>query len=174
MFDFILKFALPNPDDDPAAHIDALFEAGCDDATMGVGKRGVIALDFSRDGNDAEAAVRSAIADVQRAVPGARLVEIKPDLVNLADVAHILGCSRQNIRKYVSGEMKSVKAHFPEPVLSSATSFWHLYEVLSWMGCNTELKASEALVDLSRVAATTNLQLRMGRIGGYPGRDSAK
>lgn len=61
---------------DPTAWLDALYETGCDDATVGVGKHGSIALDFSREAASAEEAIRSAIGDVQKAIPGAVLTEI--------------------------------------------------------------------------------------------------
>ena len=43
---------------------DELFEAGCDDGTLGV-CNGVFSIDFCREGNSLEAAIRSAIADVK-------------------------------------------------------------------------------------------------------------
>lgn len=165
MYEFVLKFSLADQEVDPSAYLDALFEAGCDDATIGVGKRGSIALDFARDAASAEEAVRSAVLDVQKAIPDAELIEIKPDLVNLADVADIIGCSRQNIRKYASGEMKTVKVHFPEPVLSGSTDFWHLYEVLSWLSANTELRTPRNLLEVSQVAAKTNLERQLQKVG---------
>lgn len=85
MYEFVLKFSLADQEVDSSGYLDALFEAGCDDATVGVGKRGSIALVFSREASSAEEAVRSAILDVQKAIPDAELTEIKPDLVNLAD-----------------------------------------------------------------------------------------
>lgn len=164
MYEFVLKFALADQEVDPSGYLDALFEAGCDDATVGVGKRGSIALDFSREASSAEEAVRSAILDVQKAIPDAELTEIKPDLVNLADVADIIGCSRQNIRKYASGQMRTVKVHFPEPVLSGSTDFWHLYEVLSWLNSNTELRAPKNLLEVSQVAARANLERQLMKV----------
>jgi hypothetical protein len=44
-------------------------------------------------------AVLSTQADVHRAVPSAKLIEVAPDLVGLTDVAEIIGVSRQNMRK---------------------------------------------------------------------------
>src|SRR5690242_12916771 len=100
-YEFILKFALPNPDDDPSNFLDALYEAGCgDDSVIGVGKRGTIALDFTRHGESAEEAVLSAVEAVRKTIRGAVLTEVSPDLVTLAGVADVIGCSRQNIRKY--------------------------------------------------------------------------
>lgn len=158
MYEFVLKFELPEADQDPGFYMDALFAAGCDDAAVGIGKSGSIALDFERDATSAEAAVESAIQDVQKAIPDARLTEIEPDLVNLEGIAEAVGSSRQNLRKYAAGEIKTVRARFPAPVLTGKTSYWHLAEVLRWLEINTSLKAPSQIKDVSLIAAKRNLQ----------------
>jgi hypothetical protein len=75
-YDFILRFQLPDTAADPAHVIDAIFEAGCDDAVVGIGTPGSIALDFSRDAPTAEDAINSATNAVIRAIPGAKLAEV--------------------------------------------------------------------------------------------------
>jgi hypothetical protein len=42
-YDFSLRFKLPDADADPEQFLEALAEAGCDDAMVGVGQRGRIA-----------------------------------------------------------------------------------------------------------------------------------
>ncbi|MBA2317620.1 MAG: hypothetical protein H0V93_07560 [Euzebyales bacterium] len=54
---------------------DALFEAGCEDATFGVSK-GVQTGEFDREAAEFSEAVASAIKAVESAVPGARVVEV--------------------------------------------------------------------------------------------------
>ena len=130
-YEFMLTFRLPRTDADPEAYLDALYEAGCDDATVGTGRLGMVGLDFTRRSASAEDALRSAIANVQQAIPGADLTEVGPDLVNLTDVAEIIGCSRQNMRKYAAGEMRTVTEGFPEPVFTGSPSLWHLAEIFS-------------------------------------------
>lgn len=99
-FEFDLIFALPDGAADEAAILDALFAAGCDDAVVGLGQSGLVGLSFSRAGEEAETVIRGAIADGLRALPaGARLREVRPDLVSLADVAARLGVSRQALQK---------------------------------------------------------------------------
>ncbi|MBU5890001.1 DNA-binding protein, partial [Vibrio cholerae O1] len=71
-----------------------------------------LALEFTREAVDADEAVRSALADVRRAAPSARLIEVAPDLVGLTDVADIVGVSRQNMRKLMLAHPGS----FPAPV----------------------------------------------------------
>jgi hypothetical protein len=52
---------------------DALLEAGCDDALVGT-RDGVVFLDFSREADSLRVAILSAIADVEKAGIGARVV----------------------------------------------------------------------------------------------------
>jgi hypothetical protein len=58
--------------------VDALFEAGCDDATFGISD-GLQTADFDREAPDFAEAVASAIKAVETAVPGARVVEVRRD-----------------------------------------------------------------------------------------------
>jgi len=44
LYDFTLKFALGQQGADPESYVDRLYEAGCDDALIGIGKRGRIAV----------------------------------------------------------------------------------------------------------------------------------
>ncbi len=56
---------------------DALFEAGCGDALLGV-RDGVVFLDFDREAPSLGEAVSSAIANVKAAGIGAGVVRIEP------------------------------------------------------------------------------------------------
>jgi hypothetical protein len=160
IFDFSLIFALPNRKADPVSNLDTLFEAGCDDATVGAGRPGMIGLDFSRQAATAEEAVATAIRDVQNAIPGADLIEAGPDLVNLTDVASHLGVTKQNIRKYAAGEIRAVNAAFPPPVYSGSPSLWHLYDVALWIMTNTKLIVHSELLDIAKVTYDQNLRLQ--------------
>lgn len=164
MWEFVVRFRLPPEGADPKVWLDALFEAGCDDATVGVGKAGAIALDFSRDAPSAEEGVHSAITDVQKAIPGAVLTEISPDLVNLAELADIVGCSRQNVRKYAAGEIKAVAVPFPQPVHTGSPSLWRLAEVLAWLDRNTEIHPNRQIQELARAVSRLNLQVQQQRL----------
>ena len=55
--------------------INALFEAGCDDATISKCD-GRIGLDFSRQASNLFDAIQSAIKDIETANIGARIVEV--------------------------------------------------------------------------------------------------
>ena len=57
---------------------DALFEAGCDDSSPGV-FCGVAHVDFDREAESLEAAIRSAVADVQKAGCVVERIQIERD-----------------------------------------------------------------------------------------------
>mgnify|MGYP001814664299 CR=1 FL=1 len=96
-YDFILKLSLSDNEADPELCIAELEQAGCDDALVGIGSNGRLGLDFTRRSSSALEALLSALKDVKRAIPGAKLIEAAPDMVGLTDVADILGFSRQNL-----------------------------------------------------------------------------
>jgi hypothetical protein len=58
--------------------VERLGEAGCDDALVGIGQPGRIALNFTREADSAQQAFISALEDVRRAIPDAELIEAKP------------------------------------------------------------------------------------------------
>lgn len=151
-YDFTLKFRLPDPTADPEAFLDALADAGCDDALVGIGQRGRIALDFSREAADAFAAVTSAVRGVRKAIPGAELVEASPDLVGLTDVADLMGCSRQNVRK-----LMLTHPGFPPAVHEGAQALWHLRPVLGWFAETQRRQVDDMLLELADATMTMNL-----------------
>ena len=53
-YEFVLRFQLPTDDDKPESFLDALYEAGCDDAVVGVGLAGYLSLDFTREAESAK------------------------------------------------------------------------------------------------------------------------
>ena len=79
-FEFKLTYKLPSEPDIEQV-IDKLGAAGCTDALVGLGVDGQVALEFVREASTAEDALQSALEDVKRALPGAKLVEARPDLV---------------------------------------------------------------------------------------------
>lgn len=124
---FALKCQLADDDRDLDAWVERLGEAGCDDAMVGIGQPGRLALEFTREAESADAAMYSALADVRRAAPSAKLIEAAPDWVGLTEVAEIVNVSRQNIRKLMLSHPDS----FPTPVHQGGTSIWHLADVLA-------------------------------------------
>lgn len=128
-YEFKLVFKLQIHQNDPASHIEALAKAGCDDALVGLGRTGRIALDFAREARSAKVAVRSAINDVRKAIPQATLIEAAPDFVSITDAADVAGFTRQNMRKLVVNNDDT----FPTPVHEGSPSIWHLAKVLRWL-----------------------------------------
>lgn len=61
-----------------AAAVDALFEAGCGDATLGT-CGGIQTASFDRVADEFSGAVRTAIRAIESAVPGARVIRIDRD-----------------------------------------------------------------------------------------------
>ena len=91
--------ALPEETDEGSI-LDALFEAGCDDAAVGLGASGLIGLGFTRVGEDPEGVISETVKQAMTGLPkGTKLREVKPDLVSLADIAARLKVTRQALQK---------------------------------------------------------------------------
>lgn len=151
-YDFILKFDLRDSECDPSIYVEDLMGSGCDDALIGIGKKGYIALDFTRESDSAEQAISSAISDIRSVIPHAALVESAPDLVGLSEIADFMGFTRQNARKLLVDNTDSV------PVAShhGSSTLWRLSEVLAWF----KQKGYEVSPELLEVA-TFNMQLNV-------------
>ena len=152
-YDFKLKFALPSDSPSPDELTERLGEAGCDDALVGIGQPGRIALDFSREAASARSAVISALSDVKRAIPGARLIEVAPDLVGLSDVADLVGVSRQNLRKLWLAHATD----FPIPIHEGSSTLWHLAAVLRWLVDCAGYQVDRRLIEVAETALQVNL-----------------
>ncbi|KAF1695651.1 helix-turn-helix transcriptional regulator [Pseudoxanthomonas koreensis] len=161
-YEFTLKFRLPDVDADPEQFIDALAEAGCDDATVGIGQQGRIALDFTREAADALEAIVSAVQAVKGAIPGAELIEASPDFVGLTDVADLVGCSRQNIRKLMISNPET----FPAAVHEGSQAFWHLRPVLVWFSETQKRPIDRSLIEVSEVTMKVNIAKETRRMSG--------
>lgn len=157
---FTLKYQLADVNGDMQEVVEQLGQHGCDDALVGTGLPGRIALEFAREADSAEAAVRSALEDVRRAVPDATLIEVTPDLVGLTDVAALVGVSRQNMRKL----MLSHPDTFPLPVHDGTTSIWHLADVLAWLQARGGYALAGGLLEIARIALEVNVAKEALRI----------
>ena len=151
-YDFTLKFALGQQGADPEAYIENLMNEGCDDALIGIGSLGRIALDFTREENSAEEAVISALADVKRAIPDAEFVEATPDFVGVPDIAKLLGVSRQ----YIGRILKKNEPDFPLPTHGGVREIWHLETFLTWLVERQVREIDESLLEVSRVNMRCN------------------
>ena len=59
-YEFTLRFTIADVGADTDALIEKLYEAGCEDALIGFGQPGRLALQFTREASSAELAMRSA------------------------------------------------------------------------------------------------------------------
>ncbi|MBD0703231.1 MULTISPECIES: helix-turn-helix transcriptional regulator [unclassified Pseudomonas] len=166
-YTFTLKYQLAG-DDCPADElVERLGEAGCDDALVGIGQPGRLALEFTREAADAIRAVLSALGDVRRAVPSAKLIEVAPDWVGLTDVAEIVGVSRQNMRKLMLAHPGS----FPTPVHEGSSSIWHLADILTWLQAKGSYSLPKHVLDLAQVALQINVAKEGRRLPGLAVRE---
>lgn len=154
-YDFELSYALPSPDADPDDFVDVLYEAGCDDALLGIGRRGHIGMMFTRHHDSAWNALMSAIRDVREAIPGARLEEAGPDLVGLTDLGLLLEVSRQNARKLIVDSREQA----PDPAHIGNPSLWHLADLLRWLREVKRYKFDDRLLEVAEVTRQINLAI---------------
>ena len=161
-YEFTLKYRLSAADSDADELVERLGAAGCDDALLGVGQPGRIALDFSREARSAQAAIVRALMAVKKAIPTARLVEVSPDSVGLTDIAELVGVSRQNMRQLSLAHAKT----FPTPFHSGNVELWHLAHVLEWLGERGNYRIEQSLFDVALVAMQINLVKESNLIQG--------
>jgi len=119
---------------------DALFEVGCDDATLSF-RKGIAYLDFDREAGDLESAIISAIQQVEQAGLNIWVKRVEPsDLVTSAEIARRLDRSRQSVQQLISGSRG--EGDFPLPVagVTAKTMLWSWQEVTGWFLKNEKLK----------------------------------
>jgi hypothetical protein len=134
--------------------MNALFEAGCDDATPSL-RFGTIYLTFDREAVSLRKAILTAIGDVMRAGIGASVKYVDScNLVSQAEIARRLDRTRQQVGQYVSG--KRGPGNFPGPVcsLTEGHPLWMWCEVSSWLCQNSII--GEDILEESRVVAGIN------------------
>ncbi|MDB5990980.1 MAG: DNA-binding protein [Herbaspirillum sp.] len=152
-FSFTLKYQLSGDDCNLDELVERLGAAGCDDALVGIGQPGRIALEFTREADNARAALISALTDVKHAVPTSRLIEAAPDFVGLTDVAELIGMSRQNLRKL----MVSYSTSFPVPVHEGSAAIWHLADVLGWLQAKGGYGLEQTIIEVSKATKQINV-----------------
>lgn len=161
-YEFTLKFSLPASVGDADQYIEALAVAGCDDALIGIGQNGRIALDFTRGASSAFKAISTALRDVRAAIPGAMLVEAAPDFVGLTDVADIAGFTRQNMRKLMLSNMST----FPVAIHEGKPALWHLATILTWLHEQQKRPVDGLLLEIARTNMTLNIAKETRKLPG--------
>ena len=140
--------------------VDAVFEAGCDDATVGV-SNGIPCADFDREAPSIEEAALSAIADIE-SVDGIEVVRIADaGLLSIAEIAARTGRTRESVRLLVEG--KRGPGGFPPPV-TDPTRRHRLYywpEVARWF---ESTGVGRAASDQEEILAAINAWLELRRL----------
>lgn len=134
--------------------INALFDAGCDDATFSHGST-MSYGDFDRDGESLLEAVLSAIHAVE-SVDGLSVRRVDDeDLVSVNEIAERLDRSRQSVNQLITGDRGD--GSFPQPLgrTRGHARVWSWAEVAEWAGIEHDVVTSTVLQ-----AVTGTLALR--------------
>lgn len=158
-YTFTLNYQLADDAEDRDLLVERLAAAGCDDALIGLGVAGRMAMEFMREAPSAERAIESALQEVKSVMPSARLIEVAPDYVGLTDVAELIGVSRQNMRKLMLTHYQS----FPLPLSEGNASIWHLADVLRWLESRGGYRWPAAVQETAQVALSINLSQQIAR-----------
>jgi len=129
---FAFTLLVDGPDLQSEQNLDALFEAGCDDATFG-SREHIQYADFHRQAPTLAQALSSAIRDVQAAVPGSRVLRVEPEeFVSLSAIATRTHRSREYVRLLAEG--KRGPGGFPSAVrwIDARTRVWRWSDVAEW------------------------------------------
>lgn len=154
-FDFSL--VLSGIDELRPEFVDALFEAGCDDATVSMVNRAVV-VEFSRQAPSFKDAVLSAIRDVHKA--GAEVAYVAEcNLVTQAEIARRINRSRQFVYQLITG--RRGPGGFPLPVchMTDDTPLWQWCAVSFWLAQNNMIRPEES--EQSKVTAAINTILEL-------------
>jgi hypothetical protein len=128
-YSFIIS-CRPTDERDHDEIIDALFEAGCDDALV-TERFGTFVVDFDREATTFAKAFFSAINAVCAA--GLLPLRVGPDpLVNASEIAARANLTRQAVSNYVTGKRGS---GFPTPFAQHDTPspLWRWHDVACWL-----------------------------------------
>ncbi len=128
IFDFTLVVDCLDASD--PEQIDRLFSGGCGDAVP-VFRDGVTTIGFAREAAVASDALWSAVDDIERSVPGARVVHLDDDLVNLTEIAARSNVKRQAARLWAEGKRRN---GFPKPeTWVGDMRLWRWSDVYEWL-----------------------------------------
>jgi len=122
---------------------DALFEAGCDDATIST-RFGCVYVTFARQATSMLEAVLSAINDIEGANTKAEVLRVDDcSLVTQAEIARKCGRSRQVIQLYINGQRGPGK--FPPPAcrVIDRQPLWDWCEVSQWLVENQMIREED-------------------------------
>lgn len=157
-YEFELSFSLPANVHDDEDIANRLYEAGCDDALVGLGVYGQVVLEVTREADSAFEAISSVIVQVSKGIQGAKLIEAGPDLVGVSDLAELLGTTRQNLKRYLVDKSRSAEAtsKLKVPAHNGTVPTWHLAKIGRWINQNTKLEIASPTIETAEVCMMLN------------------
>lgn len=159
LYCFEVSFTAP-----PGEHvIDALYEAGWDDATVSldpaVGGPGVAA--FDREADSAVAAIASAIRQGRAA--GVTITGVGEDLVTLTEIADRVGRTVATVDHWATG--RRGPGTFPEPrIRRPRASLYSWAQVAEWLREHGLAEVSAADVETARMCEIADSLVRAQRL----------
>lgn len=156
---FHFTLIVDGPDLQDRSLIDALFEAGCDDAAIGCSDS-VQYVDFDREAEDFNGAILSAVDDLEK-LDGVEVIRIADaGLASLADIAVRVGRTRESVRLLARGARGP--GGFPKPVTDPRSRYrlWRWTEVAHWF---TERLDEHPEVAEDKLTAAYNAALELRR-----------
>jgi hypothetical protein len=141
----------------------ALFEAGCDDATLSM-RSGRPFLTFSRMAPTLMDAFLSSIRDVKKANIGAEVLRVDVcNLVTQAEIARNIGRPRQLVHQYMTGQRGP--GNFPSPACNinddANSPLWYWCEVAYWLYENNMI--TEEVLEDAQATSLVNDVLELNR-----------
>lgn len=112
--------------------VDAFFAAGLDDGVI-EDRDGAALVTFCRTARDATTALTTAVADVERAVAGARVVRVDAQLVSLADLADLTGRTSEGLRLLATAARGPGGFPSPAGVVGTGVRVWRWADVRPWL-----------------------------------------
>ena len=82
--------------------------------------------------------------------------------MGLTDVADLVGCTRQNMRKLMISNL----ATFPVAVHEGSQALWHLRPVLAWFSETQKRPINPSLIEVSEVTMQVNIANEKRRLRG--------
>jgi len=138
--------------------LDALFEAGCDDATPSI-HYGALFLEFSRSASSLKEAIITAIRDVLSSGLHLKVLQVDDcNLVSQSEIARRMGRTRQLVYQYIAGDRGP--GGFPPPVcyLSEGKPLWQWCAVSYWLASHNLLREEESIKAAIVEAINTTLE----------------
>jgi hypothetical protein len=137
--EFMLKLNREVTDEE----VEALYEAGCADASVETGPLGTM-VDFTRKAPTLAEALVSAVRDIEK-VPGLRVIGVACDnMVTLARIADRAGVTREAARLWATGQRG--RGGFPPPLMMTPAGekVWDWQQVGRWLENNEMQLYAEA------------------------------